>query len=79
MEHKFLNSKIFHVVHILVLFPHKYTSTGVQHKQPKSLRTKFYSKVKKIGVECVLRHHQKLVFEKKRRNIGHIIHKFVLI
>jgi hypothetical protein len=40
MEHKFLNSKILHVVYFLVPFPQDYTSTDVRHKQPKSLCTK---------------------------------------
>jgi len=40
MEHKFLNSKILHVLYILLPSPHDYTSTDVRHKQPKSLRTK---------------------------------------
>jgi len=40
MEHKFLNSKILHLVYILVPSPHDYTSTDVRNKQPKSLRSK---------------------------------------
>lgn len=76
MEHKFLNSKILHVVYILLPPPHDYTSADVPADP---FVPRLYSTVKKIGVECVLRQHQKVVFEKKRRIISHIIHKFVLI
>jgi len=75
MEHKFLNSKILHVVYSLVPSPHDYISTDVRHKQPKTLRTKALQQGKKDRCGMCPETTSELVFEKLSRNISRIMPK----
>ena len=79
MGNKFLNSKILHLVYILVPSPYDYTSIDKRQRQLKSLPTNALQQGKEDRCGMCPQTTSEANFEKKRRNISRIIHKFVLI